>query len=59
MFLFTVIKTVGRLLYSVCLDFIKMFILCTGKGSEEFGLKHSQVHAGTSSGKDMAPISCL
>lgn len=30
-----------------------------GKGSEEFGLEHSQVHVGAASGKDVASVSCV
>lgn len=41
-------------LYGAC---ISDYGVSTGKGSEEFGLKHSQVHAGASSGEDMAPVS--
>lgn len=45
----------------LCIYLLKVWRLfdLTGKGSEEFGLEHSQVHAGTSTGKDVASVSCV
>ncbi|XP_063056262.1 DCN1-like protein 4 isoform X3 [Engraulis encrasicolus] len=55
-----------KLIYRYAFDFARCYklqvllrLVFAGEGPEEFRSEHSQVHAGTSVGKDMATVSCV